>query len=95
MKIFTIEDTKAKTHLQPFFAENAQVAVRLLTDPCNKLDHAFHKHATDYHLFQVGEWDDDKGIIEGFPKQHITSLEQIVELSERQPEMLRPVVGGE
>lgn len=75
MKIFTIHDTKADSHLQPFFAENQDVAVRLLRDPCKDAGHNFCKHAGDYHLYLIGEFHEDKGEIENWQKIHITCLD--------------------
>lgn len=78
MIMFEIEDTKAKAYFTPFFAENVEVALRLLDDPCNDPTHNFHKHSRDYHLYECGNHDQETGVVTGVIKKHICSLETLV-----------------
>ncbi len=77
MQIFTIHDTKANSHLQPFYCETQEVALRLLSDACQDPTHNFNKHAGDYHLYQIGEFNQEKGEIDAWQKIHITCLDAL------------------
>lgn len=77
MEAFCIGDTKAETHNQPWFAENQQIAMRLLREPCNEPTHTWFKHAEDFHLYKVGDWDGDLAELRGHPKKHITCLDAL------------------
>lgn len=65
MKIFSIYDSKAEAYLQPFFADTEGVAERMAQQAANDESHMFHQHAGDYTMFQVGEWDQEKGELVG------------------------------
>ncbi len=58
LKIFSIFDSKALAFLPPFFTPTAGVALRNFEVAANEEGHAFHKHASDYGLFELGEFDD-------------------------------------
>jgi len=77
MLIFTIHDTKADSHLQPFFAETQAVALRLLDVPCNDASHNFCRFGSDYHLYEIGEFNEAEGFIEAKHKKHVTCLEHL------------------
>lgn len=57
--VFSVYDTKAKAYLPPFFAPNAAVACRMISDAVEQRDHMFSRHAADFVLFQISEWTDD------------------------------------
>lgn len=61
LKIFTAYDSKVEAYLQPFFMRSRGDAIRAWTDLANNPEHAFHKHAGDYTLFEIGEYDDLTG----------------------------------
>lgn len=60
-KVFAIYDTKALCFGVPFFMPTVGGAVRAFADVANESTSTIYKHPTDYILFQVGEFDDDKG----------------------------------
>ncbi len=62
--MFSIYDNKAGTWLDPFYATNEAVAQRTFSDAVNDPQSMFNKHPTDFVLFHVGTWDDQKGKIE-------------------------------
>ncbi len=72
MKIFTIHDSKAEAYIQPFFAINEGVALRLFQTAAMDEHHDFHRHAADYTLFEIAEFDEITGTIE--PLQAIKNL---------------------
>lgn len=63
LKAFSIFDSKALTYLTPFFCPTAGVAVRNFEAAANDEGHAFHLHASDYGLFEIGEFDDQTAIL--------------------------------
>lgn len=85
-KAFCVYDSKAEAYLQPFFSSSTGVAIRNFESACNTEDHAFHIHAGDYTLFEIGTFDSLTGVLEGnhallnlglalnFIKQDLTAL---------------------
>jgi hypothetical protein len=67
-KIFTVYDEKAEAYLQPFFFNTIGQAVRAITDLTNDVNHEFCKHASDYTLFCLGEFDELNGTFHGEKK---------------------------
>jgi len=63
MKLFSIYDSKAGIYLRPFMELSLGLAIRKFEgDVCNPQSPAC-KHAPDYTLFQIGEYDQSSGII--------------------------------
>lgn len=60
---FSVFDAKAEAYLRPFFAETKGLAVRQFRDVANDPSHEMCKHAADYTLFLIGEFDPLKGIL--------------------------------
>lgn len=52
--IFSIYDSAAEAYLPPFFVPTKAIAVRNFQHACNDETHAFHRHAGDYTLFELG-----------------------------------------
>ena len=63
-RIFSVYDTKAQAFLPPFFMTNAAVAIRAVASALQDPSHQFAKHATDYVLYELGEWNDVTAIFE-------------------------------
>lgn len=63
MKIFSVYDSKAEAYIRPFFSKNAQTAMRDFATAANDQTTAFHRNAGDYTLFEIGEWDEQTGVI--------------------------------
>lgn len=63
MKIFAVYDSKAEAYLQPFFARTDGVALRMFGQAAQDEQHDFSKHAADYTLFCLGEFDEYTGKI--------------------------------
>jgi hypothetical protein len=77
--VFTVRDSKAEAFLQPFFAPNTSVAVRMLRDILAWDDqHSFFVNAEDYALYHLGQYDDVAGIIQPNTQPlNITSLSEV------------------
>ena len=63
--IFAVRDVKAAVFHQPFIAPTRAAAVRGFSDAANDRNHEFAKHPEDYHLYEVGSYDDQTGLVSG------------------------------
>lgn len=62
-KIFTVYDSKAEAFMQPFFMQTTGSAIRAFTDSVNDSKTQFYHHPADFTLMEIGEYDDQKGIL--------------------------------
>lgn len=62
-KMYTVHDSKAGAYLQPFYARQNGEAIRSFAEACNQKDHNFYKFASDFTLFEIGEFDEQTGVI--------------------------------
>lgn len=56
-KLFTVWDAKAEFWLYPFASDATGLAVRSFETCVNDEKHEFNRYASDYTLFEIGEWD--------------------------------------
>jgi len=63
LKIVSVYDNAAKAFSRPGFSPNEHIARREFGEFCNQADHPFCKHASDFVLFELGEFDDESGAI--------------------------------
>lgn len=61
--MFSVRDSALNAYLRPFCVPAVGAAVRGFTDEVNRGDSEMHKHPEDYELFQVGEFDEESGMI--------------------------------
>jgi len=59
--VFSVFDGCAKRFLDPFFAQNIDVAIRGFKVACNTPEHQFQLHAEDFVLFHIGTFDAEDG----------------------------------
>jgi len=73
---FSVFDQKALAYLPPFFMPEVGMATRAFTDMVNDTAHMFGKHPEDFTLFELGMFDDNKGMLEPFksPEMVVTGL---------------------
>lgn len=62
-KIFSVYDKAAQAYLPPFFMPARGQAIRAFSDMVNSSDNQFGKHPEDYQLHELGEFNDDSGLI--------------------------------
>lgn len=74
MKIFSIRDSKAEAYLQPFFSPNIPTAMRALSAAAEDVNHEFNKHAADYSLFILAEFDELTGKITAHEPRSVCNL---------------------
>lgn len=64
MKIYSIYDDKAEIYNRPWFQVNEATARRTCQDLLGRQDTEFGNHPEDFVLFELGEYDDQTGMIE-------------------------------
>lgn len=62
-EMFTVYDMVAESWLEPFFSPNSATAIRGFQEACELETHQFCKHAEDYALFKVGEFNGATGLV--------------------------------
>jgi len=60
LSVFCVYDSACSTWRTPIFARNKGEMMRSFIDACNDPNAIFAKHPSDYTLFEIGTWDDDK-----------------------------------
>jgi len=58
---FSVHDSKVEAFIKPFFDVTTGSAIRAFSDAVNEEGSQFHRHAADYTLFHVGEFDQEMG----------------------------------
>lgn len=76
----SVFDVKAGIYTQPTFVVGVGAAIRSFTDAVNEQGHPFAKHAADYTLFRVGEWDDEQGVFHAEVPQSLGNALEFVEV---------------
>lgn len=66
-KMFSIFDSAAEAYLPPFALPTEGMAVRTFTDCVNSEKHQFGVNPGDYTLFELGTFDDGKGVFDALP----------------------------
>lgn len=86
--IFSIYDTAVKAFMQPFFAPTKGAAIRSFSDAVNAEGSSFGRHAADYALFLLGEYDDSAGSFVSLPAPERVML--AVEVESSRPPLAPP-----
>jgi hypothetical protein len=68
LKAFSIFDDKATVFNTPFFSINESVARRDFTRLVQDESSIIHVSPVDFHLYEVGSFDDDSGIFAVYDK---------------------------
>ena len=79
--LFSIYDSKAQAYFPPFCLHNPQMAIRQFSDMVNDPETRISKHAEDYTLFQIGEFDDSNAkinISKDFPKSLSNGIQLVL-----------------
>ena len=63
MKIYAIKDNAIEAFGQPFFVKAQGQAVRMFKDEANNPESQIHKHAEDFELWHIGEFDEQTGTL--------------------------------
>ena len=67
MRIFTVYDSKAAIHGQPFYAVTDGIALRMFSDAVNNNspDNALNRYPEDFTLYYIGDFNDATGSVTG------------------------------
>lgn len=88
LKAYSIYDSKGTIFNAPFFQHNAGLALRAFADLANDPQSTLFRHAGDFVLYEVGEFDDTTGLLAPYATHlHLGVASQFKEAS-------RPVVEG-
>ena len=63
LRVYSIFDDKAQVFNTPFFSINHGTALRAFGDLCNDTRSSISRYPQDFHLYCLGEFDEDKGCI--------------------------------
>jgi len=64
LKVYAIYDSKIEAFKQPFFSPNRNAALRMWDRLANdKQNDMIGAYPSDFTLFEIGEWDDNSGVI--------------------------------
>lgn len=61
--MFAVYDSKAKVYCRPFFVAVEAVALRAFEGGANDESLEMGRHPEDFSLHQLGEFDDDTGVV--------------------------------
>lgn len=66
-KIFAVYDSAVGCYMQPFFMQSKGQAIRAWMDTVNDPKTQFHAHPADFTLFELGDYDEETGILTNLP----------------------------
>lgn len=71
LKAFSILDGKTSSWSAPAFLQHTGQAERMFVDLANDGQSMISKYPTDFSLYEVGSWDDDKCILSSMSPFHL------------------------
>lgn len=80
LKICSVHDVKAEAWMTPMFFQANGQAVRAFGDAVRDKSTEFGKHPEDYHLFLIGEFDNQTGEITVCEAVHLVHGANIKEI---------------
>lgn len=74
--VFSVFDSKVEAYLEPMYYLTEAEAERAFRNACIQQEHPFCHNAEDYTLFQLGDFDDNTGMLAPFttPKPVIKAI---------------------
>lgn len=63
-KMFAVRDAQVEAFLQPFFSPTKGAAIRAMTEAVNDPKHEISRHAKDYSLWHLADFDDSSGLVQ-------------------------------
>ncbi len=74
LRVYSVRDVVAEAYLPPFCMQTNGQALRTFSDLTGDPEHQFGKHAGDYTLFELGEFDDNTGFFKMLDNPHCLGL---------------------
>lgn len=65
-------------YIAPFVVPNAVTAMRSVQQALNKEPNNFNSYPHDFALYQVGEFDDDRGIVQSMEPRFLEELANLM-----------------
>lgn len=90
-QVFAVYDSKVKAFLQPFFSQAIGGAVRAFGDEVNTKGSPMNRHAEDFSLHHLGEFDDQTAAFKMLPQPINLGLAA----SFKEPQLPAPVGVGD
>ena len=85
LKCYTVFDAAASAFITPFFLPTDAMAIRVFKDSANDPTHMFCRHAQDYELYRIGDFNPNNGVVRPqLVKQHLASAISLRDLPEPQ-----------
>lgn len=78
MKVFSVYDSKAEAHLNPFPMKTTGEALRAFESACKNPDSQFNKFPSDYTLKEIAVWDEITGSISSIQHAVIANASEYV-----------------
>lgn len=69
--IFAVKDNAVQSFQMPQFVVHIGGAVRWFTDQVNNPETPYYKHPEDYDLYELGDYDDQDGMLTRKPKAEL------------------------
>lgn len=90
VKLYSVFDSAAQAYNTPLTFQSEGLAIRSFSDAVNKEDSNFRRHAKDYTLFRIGEFDDATGEIKPLSPQAVVNALQVQDyrVDERQQDLV-------
>ena len=70
LKVFSVYDSKALGFHNPWYGEAVGAAVRAFADASNDAQCPYSKHPGDYQLYEIGSFDNVKGVFTSLVPSH-------------------------
>lgn len=84
---FAVHDTKAEYFSAPFFTKSIGEALRGFEDEANNPQSQLNRHPMDFHLYLIGEMDQDTGMLTSQEPFHYGSANDYVQPQHPTPEI--------
>lgn len=82
LKFFCVHDSKVGAYMSPFVLRSTGEAIRSFESAVNDVSTQFNKYPADFHLFEIGEFDEQQGVL--LPAKHPVSLGCALEFLKQQ-----------
>lgn len=64
LRVFSVYDGKIAGFMRPFFDAHLGNALRSFEEACKEPTSPFAKYPSDFVLYEIGSFDDEKGVLE-------------------------------
>ncbi|WNK14339.1 MAG: nonstructural protein [Microvirus sp.] len=89
-KLFTIRDAAAGIYMSVWSTPTTAMAIRSFAEECTNQQSPMSKNPTDYELFEIGEFDNETGmVIETIPRSIARATDYKDSTNATQPEKTR------